>query len=121
MAKPKVVVTGISQVVNALRARNRSLRVGGKDRLTVGYSAPYAVYVHENLEVHHVKGQAKFLEEPARTKRDDMVMIIREEMKAGRTLAQANRKAGQFLLRESKKLVPVDTGVLKASGYVRIG
>lgn len=27
-----------------------------------GPSAPYAVYVHENLEAHHPIGQAKFLE-----------------------------------------------------------
>jgi hypothetical protein len=27
-----------------------------------GPSAPYAIYVHENLEAHHPVGQAKFLE-----------------------------------------------------------
>jgi hypothetical protein len=27
-----------------------------------GPTAPYAVYVHENLDVHHPYGEAKFLE-----------------------------------------------------------
>lgn|SRR5690554_4110573 len=29
-----------------------------------GPAAPYAIYVHENLEAHHTVGQAKFLETP---------------------------------------------------------
>lgn len=29
-----------------------------------GPAAPYAVYVHENLDARHTVGQAKFLEEP---------------------------------------------------------
>lgn len=29
---------------------------------SVGYGAPHAVAVHENLEAHHDQGQAKFLE-----------------------------------------------------------
>jgi hypothetical protein len=40
----------------------------------------------------------------------------------GSTAAKAERaltKAGNFLLRESKKKVPVEFGKLKASGYVR--
>lgn len=28
----------------------------------LGYDAPYAVIVHEDLEAHHVNGEAKFLE-----------------------------------------------------------
>lgn len=112
---------GIDVVVNALRSRARSLRTNGKERLTVGYSAPYAVYVHENLEAHHTVGEAKFLEKPNRSERDKIAAIIRDELKAKKTMVAAQRKAGQHLLRVSKTLVPVDTGVLKASGFVKVG
>jgi hypothetical protein len=33
-----------------------------KIRTVVRYTAPYAIYVHENLNAHHNVGQAKFLE-----------------------------------------------------------
>jgi len=33
----------------------------------VGYTANYAIFVHENLEAHHIKGIAKFLEVPFRS------------------------------------------------------
>ena len=33
-----------------------------------GVAAPYAVYVHENMQVHHPVGNAKFLEIPYRAK-----------------------------------------------------
>lgn len=46
----------------------------------VGYVADYAVYVHEDLQAKHKPGkQAKFLEEPARTKRGEIIKIIKEE------------------------------------------
>lgn len=34
-------------------------------------------------------------------------------------ISRGLRRAGILVLRESKKMVPVDTGVLKASGFVR--
>jgi hypothetical protein len=30
-----------------------------------GAAAPYAIYVHERMDVHHPVGKAKFLEDPA--------------------------------------------------------
>ena len=45
-----------------------------------GDGANYAVYVHENLDSRHNKGQlAKYLEKPAKEKRDEILKIIREE------------------------------------------
>lgn len=44
-----------------------------KPEVTVGYTANYGIYVHENLDARHKEGkQAKFLEEPARTKVSEM-------------------------------------------------
>jgi len=48
--------------------------------IVVGYVADYAVYVHENLQAKHKPGkQAKYLEEPARTKKSEIIRIIKRE------------------------------------------
>lgn len=85
-------------------------------RLT--YEAPYAIYVHENLEAYHRIGQAKYLEEPLRLYRADMQARIASELKAGKTLEQALRLVLNILKNQSQKLVPVDTGFLKSSAKV---
>lgn len=41
---------------------------GFDTEISVGYTVNYAIYVHENLTAFHHVGQAKFLEEPIRTK-----------------------------------------------------
>lgn len=46
----------------------------------VGYTKGYAIYVHERTELRHAPGkQAKFLEEPVRTKRQEILRIIKQE------------------------------------------
>ena len=49
-------------------AFTRATGNGFETIVTVGYTASYAIYVHENLNSFHAIGQAKFLEEPIRTK-----------------------------------------------------
>jgi len=45
-----------------------------------GVGANYAVYVHEDLQAKHKPGkQAKYLEQPAREKKSEMIEIIRQE------------------------------------------
>lgn len=47
----------------------------------VGYTAYYAIYVHEDLNAQHAEGkQAKYLESPAREKRKEMIQLIRDEV-----------------------------------------
>jgi len=90
--------------------------------LSVTYTAFYAVWVHENLEAFHPGGgQAKYLEQPAREFRPDMIRIVRQVMsRRGGTLRQGLSRAGQFLLRKSKQIVPIDTGFLFSSGTVKV-
>lgn len=117
MANLRAKIEGDDKV----QARFRKMRQRGKIvRLVVGYSTTYAIYVHENLEVFHANGQAKYLEQPARTESRTMTGIIRKAMESGRTLAQSLQLAGVHLLNMSRPLVPVDTGRLKASGFVKI-
>lgn len=98
----------------------------------VGYRAPYAIYVHENLEIDHplhvdgsgsvrdCGGQAKFLEIPAR----EMLPTVGAEIVKMRRNKKGLRFAIQTLcdrlLRASRKLVPVDTGRLYRSGFTKV-
>lgn len=45
-------------------------------RLDVGYTADYAFWVHERLDVFHPVGNAKFLERPARRYRRHLKWLI---------------------------------------------
>lgn len=51
-------------------------------QVQVGYSAAYALYVHENLDARHKAGKtAKFLEAPLRENLDEIKAIVREAVK----------------------------------------
>jgi len=79
-------------------AFTRSFGAGFSTQVIVGYTAEYAIYVHENVEMklkgqprpppHKGKywdpqgrGQSKFLEEPARRLRGDMRRVILDQIK----------------------------------------
>jgi uncharacterized protein YyaL (SSP411 family) len=99
-----------------LRGRYKS-----QPKVVVGYTADYAVYVHENLEAYHSVGQAKFLESAVRRYRREMGMMVRRDMsKGGKTLREACLDAGRFLQARSMDLCPVDTGNLRGSCVVRV-
>ncbi len=56
--------------------------VGTRVSVRVGYTANYALYVHENLDARHKPGkQAKFLEGPMREEAAAMQEILKESMK----------------------------------------
>lgn len=117
----KVLETvGMERLKAALTARKLTARRDSNLRLEVGFSAEYAIYVHEDLTAFHPVGQAKYLEQPLRQNRPVYAKIVRDEMRRGRSLRQAMRTAGFALLRDAKELVPVDTGFLKSSGFVRV-
>jgi len=42
----------------------------------VGFTAAYAIYVHENLEAHHDNGEAKFLERSLNENRREILALI---------------------------------------------
>ena len=58
-------------------AFTRSWGSGFETTVQVGYTAEYALYVHEILDNYHKPPtQAKFLEQPAREKKDEIFGII---------------------------------------------
>lgn len=112
-------VEGISRVLFKLNALAN--RFGGGAKLVLGYRAPYAVYVHENLSAHHAPPtKAKFLEGPARRMIPQVAKTIADEVQKGSSVEDALLKAGNEVMDESQKEVPVDKGDLKASAFVTL-
>lgn len=113
-------VLGLEKLVAQLRAKAAKALKDNNVSAVVGYTQNYAIYVHENLQAVHPVGQAKFLEQPARTMARELGQMIVTALKKGLTMAQGLLMAGLRLQRESQKLVPVDTGALKGSAFTRI-
>lgn len=127
-------VEGLANINKVLQFRIKNAKEAGEARVIVGYTADYAIYVHENLEmkwkgrprrsgIGHYWGpgsrRSKFLEHPARAMGKELAAIIRRAMLAGATLSQALFMAGLRLQRESQLLVPIEYGNLVASAYTR--
>lgn len=93
----------------------------GGDSVVIGYTQAYALKVHEDLEAHHRPGkQAKYLEEPARTQSTQIAQVIRATYKRTRDRVASLLAGALYLLRASQAIVPVDTGALRASGFVAV-
>lgn len=127
-------IKGLQRLLDKLQQRAAKARKDGKATVAVGYSARYAIYVHENLEQKlkgqprpsglgvywGPSGQPKYLEGPFRRMAQELKSMIREGIQRGLTMAQALLRAGLRLQRESQKLVPVEYGILKASAFTRL-
>lgn len=126
----------LKNLMDKLKKLEAKARADDGTSVIVGYTAAYALFVHENLEMKlrgvprtngkgmywdpQGRGQSKFLEEPARALKDEYGKIVRDALKRGATLAQALVAAGLRLQRESMLLCPVDTGNLKASAFTKL-
>jgi hypothetical protein len=146
----------------------------GRPSVIVGYTANYALYVHEDLTARHgaaynaayitqeervitrgknkgntkvvdvwtaearqrgyhknelgeeitarTRGEnqtAKYLEKPAREFKTELGVIAQKTLQARGSVRDALVMAGLRLMRESQLIVPVDTGNLKNSAFVR--
>jgi hypothetical protein len=67
----------------ALKNSGYTRKAPGPLAVEVGFSAAYAIFVHENLEARHHVGQAKFLQTPLDTKRAQILAIIQERARVG--------------------------------------
>ena len=131
-------VEGIKELNVALTklsvAARESTKGSGRVSVIVGFTANYALWVHENVEMKWQglprrkpakgvywgpAGQAKFLEQPARMLAPELSKMVVTALRKGSTMAQALLIAGLRLQRESQKLVPIDTGNLKNSAFTR--
>jgi hypothetical protein len=127
-------IQNLEKVVAKLRELAAKARKEGKASVAVGYTARYALFVHENLRQKlkgqprpyglgvywGPNGQPKFLEGPARQLRRVLADIIAQALRQGKTMSQALVLAGLRLQRESQERVPVELGNLRASAFTRL-
>jgi hypothetical protein len=122
------VVERVHEVRRALAKRLAKAQRENGTAAVVGYTAEYAVYVHENLEpapdakaTARGAGQGKFLETPAREKGHEIGKVASQALRRGLPLEMALYRAGLRLQAISQdQYVPVDLGNLKASAFTRI-
>jgi len=137
MAVQKGSIIGVDKLIKTiLRLERKSLQKDDVE-IIVGYTANYALPVHEKIGMK-LKGQQrrggtkkgkywdpqgraqpKFLETPAREMRSQLVNIVRAGYRKSGVLETGLLVAGLALQAASQKLVPVDTGNLKASAFTR--
>ncbi len=128
-------IRGLESLKSKMLALSSRLR--GEKSVITGFTAAYALYVHENMEMKlagqpRPKGRGfywdpqgisgpKFLEGPARelSNSGELSRIFTAIVKAGRTITQGLLACGFRIQREAQKRVPVDTGNLKASAFTR--
>lgn len=113
-----MVPEGFERVKTAIRGRSLKGRV--KLAVECGYRAHYAVYVHEDPFAHHPVGKWKFLEDPMRRGRGHMGKLIQQALRAKKSLESGILAALFWLEDASKEEVPVDTGFLRESWFVRL-
>ncbi len=99
---------------------SRSLK--GRKTLAVqfGYRAKYAVFVHEDPWAFHPIGKWRYLADPLRRGRGQMGKIMKTVLLQKRSLEAATWAALEWLREASGEEVPVDTGFLKNSWFVRL-
>lgn len=109
---------GLGEIQKRINAQ--SLKGNSYGHADIGYTAEYAAEVHENMQVYHPNGQAKFLETAYRRMLKQSKEVIKKKLQQRRNLLDAIEAGGKVILNESNRLVPVDTGFLRSSGYVKV-
>jgi len=113
-----VEIKGVDKLVK--RLRDMAKRHKPKTETVVAYSADYAVLIHENMELFHPNGQAKFLETALRTTAKQVNATVAKELAKGATMEEALLAGDAIILDASNALVPVQTGNLRDSGYIDV-
>lgn len=112
---------GFKEVAQTLAKLAKSAKAQHGKSVIVGYTAQYAIYVHEDMQSMHTVGNAKFLEAPARelSNSGQLQGIIERAYKNGASLQDALAVGALRIQRESQLQVPIDTGNLRASAFTR--
>jgi len=143
MFSPRVIVEGLGNLFGKLFGLGKKTQAPAN--YVVGYSAPYALRVHEDMMYVHpiheshkgrhkegdffsiaindglydCHGDAKFLEKAARGMKKFAAFRLSSLMTKGMTLQEANLVLAHDLLKASNLITPVLTGNLRASGFVK--
>ena len=114
-------IKGVKGVLATLKKLEGDAQEASKAGATVGYTQSYALFVHEGVDMNFNNGkQAKYLETPARNLKKELARIITAGYAKSKDLNKSLFVAGLRLQRESMKIVPIDTGALRASAFTAL-
>jgi len=113
-------ISGVKEVLSKLKSLEKGVRNQREAAATVGFTANYALFVHENVLSSHNIGQAKFLERPAREKANELAGIVKRTFLRTNDLDKSLLLAALRLQREAQKITPIDTGALRASAFTSL-
>jgi hypothetical protein len=129
-------IENLQKVIAALRDRAARSRKEDNVSVVVGYSASYAIFLHEMRNPVTLgkniprpsglgffwgpNGAPKFLEKPARQFSKEIGQIVRKALQEKKTMSQALLLGGLKLQRESQKLVPIEYNVLRSSAFCKL-
>lgn len=116
-----VVGDGTRRLYDRLRKRIERAQADRTHSAKVVYTAPYAVYVHEDMERTYRNGKvSKFLESPARSMASMLRHDVADAVRRGIKMDQALLAAAHVLLAASRDIVPYDTGYLHDNSYAKL-
>ena len=118
MIKTHISVEGLKQIVDKLTALKQQSEIDDDLDIVVGYAADHATYVHEINANYNNGKQWKYLETPYRELRGQFAKNIVQSYKRTRSIRSGLSKSAKQLYQASQDIVPVDTGELKASGFI---
>lgn len=93
----------------------------GKDCVgRVSFTAPYAMRVHEDLEVPHLTGGAKFLTRAVDATRKAVKQLIDRLMRRKTPLKDAVQEAMDLVKADAQTKCPIRTGFLRDSAVSEV-
>ena len=101
--------------LNAELSKLKSAYGKSNKAAVVSFGTNYGVYVHENMNVHHEVGEAKFLENAVKANIPAVSGVVEKMTSKGMNLSIALFTAASIIQRDAQKRCPVDIGNLKAS------
>lgn len=119
----KELIEGLPALMNQFRLRMQKVGdYNSRPEIRVQYTAPYAIYVHENLMAYHASPtQAKFLERAVREQKVAMMAEVISVYRSTQSVKEAIKAAGNLLAKAAEPYVPIDTGALRKSVIVIAG
>src|SRR5690554_3144864 len=111
-------IQGLDKVVERLQKLKQSSINDGNLDIVVGYAASHATYVHEINKNYNYGKQWKYLETPFKMLQGYFAKVIIQSYTRTGSIRVGLKKSAKALYAESQALVPIDTGELKASGFI---
>lgn len=129
-------IKGLKKYKAQLKDKIKQREAEARRSVAVGYTANYALYVHENVQMRLAgkprpnnrgsywdpqgKAGPRFLTGALRDNLPELRLTLNRVVKQTGSVTKGILAAGLLLQRKSQERVPVDTGNLRSSAFTRL-